>query len=647
MRAALSLGVLALVACGGAEPGPEGSSALDDAAYRFCHVPGASAEEALRWCDLLEDLGPERCPGLRATCEEGVVAEDPVFSSGCQGEGRGTGPADRLASAPERPPDERRGCDELELEDPEGLALLLRWVVAIGVAVAIGILFRVAWGSFGALRRPRAPTVPAVSMVDEPEDELPDVPDAPGAELLSAARAALAAGRVGEAALLARGASLRHLGDTGHLRLHRSRTDREYVRGLRRTPELQADLREILVAVEHHRWGGSPLGIEQADRALDAAARVLSVALVGLLLLCGVAGSAHAQTPQRYGPYGDAALIEVLEAHGYSAGWRLRSLYDLDEDTDAMILDLSEVVPDPEQWEQIRSWVQAGGVLVVGGDATSGVPELGQRTALPIGAEARLAPPLQGIGLQRPRWPDGPMYAFTEGQPWVTAVDPVDGADSDGVASVPAVVSVVDLGAGVVVGIADPRLLWNGAFVHPANEAFMGDLLYLGQGLRGWPLPTPARVQLATRAATSGSGSGSGGPNPLASMANAKLLPFVLQLLATWALLGLWRGWPFAPLRDPEAAGRLSFSEHVQALGTRWFRLGASRHALVQLASLWLARLGPSGLQLAAQRHGYSPQEARAWVAGLVALVEEPEGPDDPEDLERMEELWKVTQRPE
>ena len=636
-----------LVGCGGSEPEPKPEpepepripSALDDSAFRFCHVPGANAEEALRWCGLLKDPGPGRCPGLRATCEDGVVAEDPVFSSGCQGDRRGQGPADRLASAPERPPDEPGGCDALELSDPEelGLGLLLRWVVAIGIVASIAILFRVLWGTFG-LRR-RHPPAPVASVVEgEEEDEpLPDVPDAPGDALLAAARAALAEGRVGEAALLARGAALRHLGDTGRLRLHRSRTDREYVRSLRLEPGLQGDLREILVAVEQHRWGGDPLGEPQAGRALDAVARLLSHGIVGLALWVGIAaGPAEAQTPQRYGPDGDAALLEVLEAHGYEAGWRLRSLGDLSEDTDALILDLSEVSPSPDQWAMIRAWTRGGGVLLVGGDATVGIPELGERASLGLEHTAELAPPLRGVGLSPPRWPGGPLYAFTGGQPWVIPAG--DGALG--------LVAVVDLGGGVVVGIADPRLLWNGAFVHPANEAFVGDLLYLGQGLRGWPLPTPARVQLATRAAATPS-SGSSSPNPLASMSNAHLLPFVLQLLATWALLGLWRGWPFAPLRDPPEAGRLSFSEHVQALGMRWFRLGASRYASVQLASLWLARLGPSGLQLAAQRHGRSPQEAKAWVEGLITLVDEPKGPDDPADLERMEELWKVTQSPE
>jgi hypothetical protein len=117
-------------------------------------------------------------------------------------------------------------------------------------------------------------------------------------------------------------------------------------------------------------------------------------------------------------------------------------------------------------------------------------------------------------------------------------------------------------------------------------------------------------------------------------------------MLVTWALFGLWRGWPFAPLRDPPEEGRLEFAEHVQALGTRWFRLGASRYALVQTARLWLARLGASGLQLAARRAGRTSAQAAAWVAGLQALVDDPQGPDDPSDLERMEELWKVTHPP-
>ncbi len=626
-----------------AEEAPDDSvpSALDDEAFRFCHVPGANAEEARDWCSMLDGEADDRCPGLRATCEDGAVATDPVYSRGCD-EGT-TGPADRLAADPETPPPEPKGCDELEAFDEAGLQALMRWVAAIFVGVMLLVLLRMLWGTLG-WNRTRPADLPPVSQEEDEDELLPDVPNLPSTDLLGAAREALRQGDLGQAVLLARGAALKHLGESGRLRLHRSRTDREYVRNVRGPREVEDDLKEVVVAVEIHRWGGAPLGLPRAERAVAAAERLL--ALAGALLLALWLGlspsSAHAQTPERFAPSGDAALVKVLELHGYDAGWRLRNLADLDENTDVVILDLSAVGPTEEQQEHLRTWVDAGGVLMVGGDATDMFPELGEHLTLPPDTGARLGILLEGSDIAIPRWPNGVLYAYDAGEAWVVAT----GRSGD---SLGAAVAVLYVGAGVVVGIADPRLIWNGAFVSGDNESFVGDLLYLGQGFAGWPLPTPARVQLATTAATSGSGGGAGAQsnNPCESMSNAKLLPFVLQLLITWLLLGLWRGWPFAPLRDPPSEGRLVFAEHVQALGTRWYRLKASRHALGRMAAFWLSRLGHGGLRLAAERAGKTPAQARAWVDGLQQLADadEQDVPGSAEDLDRMEELWKVTNR--
>ncbi|MEQ1506955.1 MAG: hypothetical protein ABMB14_32305, partial [Myxococcota bacterium] len=203
-------------------------------------------------------------------------------------------------------------------------------------------------------------------------------------------------------------------------------------------------------------------------------------------------------------------------------------------------------------------------------------------------------------------------------------------------------VELLDLGAGVVVAMADPVYLWNGSFVHPDNERFVGDLVFVGQSVEGWALSVPPTVQLATWGSVASSSDGGAASNPLSSLARAGLLPFVLQALVCWTLVGLWRGWPFAPLRDPPDPGRRSFVEHVTALGTRYWRIGAAEHAGRAYASLWVARLGSEGLQLAAGRAGYTPDRARAWAAEIEGVASG--APVDPERLaKRMEELWIVT----
>jgi len=307
--------------------------------------------------------------------------------------------------------------------------------------------------------------------------------------------------------------------------------------------------------------------------------------------------------------------------------WRLRGLESLDEATDVLVLDLAFVVPTEADWEATRKWVEAGGVLLVAGNAAAGFPELGTRVASEgdaMGWATTLVGPFDAA-LPAPKFPRGALYGWEEGtgRPWIQGDHP------------PVLVSV-DIGEGVVLGLADSQLLWNGALVDPDNERFLGDLFYFGQSVLGWPLTASIRLQLATTA-------GSSDPSPARALANANLLPFVLQLLFFWVLVALWKGYPFGPLRDPPEEGRLRFSDHVSALGRRYERAGASRYAASAYAQLWLARMGSAGLQLAAQRSGQDVQASRRFVASIEALASEPDGANQPMDLDLVEELWRVT----
>jgi hypothetical protein len=354
------------------------------------------------------------------------------------------------------------------------------------------------------------------------------------------------------------------------------------------------------------------------------------------VVLLVLALPARAQSYERYAPDGDAALLRLLELHGYAPGWRLRSLTGLDTSTDVLVLDVAEVGLGPEQWQTLASWVGDGGVLLVGGDASPGFPELGTWEIAPLDGTIELGPALDGL-VPVPRLPGGPAGGFTGGEPWAV----VAGTELR-------LLAVLPVGAGSVLALADHRLLRNGAWVSPDNEEFVGELLRAG----GWALPVGIGdtsdelvVQLATTAAASGTGGDEPGVDPLGAFAEARLLPFVLQLLLTAALVLLWRGWPFGRLHEPVEEGRRAFVEHVHALGTRYFRLGASAHALRALASLWLARLGPEGLEWAAARAGYAPDDAKAFARWVVATAETEASGSDPADLDRMEELWRVTRR--
>lgn len=615
---------------------------MEDPSFRFCHVEGVEAEEAREWCDLLDDVDPERCPGLRATCEGAERDElDPKeaweqLKAGCAGGSGGDG-ARRFAGEPERPR-EPMACDRDTPESScepthgcstpmEALGTAVRWGVALLLAAALGVVIRLVLSRMG----PREASA-RVQEVEAPVAELvplDDVPDLPGNALLSEARSALAAGDPARAVLLARGAALRALGERGRLRLHRSQTDREYLRQVRGEASVHEPLREVLGEAEGVRWAGREPGPDGARRVLSVVEGLLRVVGVGALLLL-VAAPAHAW--DRYGPDGDAAVAAVLREHGMSVTWRLRGLDLLDGDTDVLVLDSWGIAVPTGDWEPVRAWVEAGGVLVVagaGGDLESAFPELGQRVDLGLGVEpVEVSRELAAYGLPAPRLPHGPSVAWTGGVGEVWVDVPGGGA----------LVQAVPLGAGAVLAVADARVLQNGALVSPQNQDFLARLVTVGPDAGRLWYPLDARVQLVTVAAQTAD-------SPLDSLANAHLLPLVGQLLLLAVLLALWRGWPFGPLRDPPGEGRRAFAEHARAVGRHYRRLRASHLALSRLAGLWLQRLGPEGLLRAARRGGYPPEQARDLVGRLTGAAETPDGPNRPDDLSLMEDLWRITRR--
>ena len=617
--------LLCLVACGHEVVEPSGPShPLDSKVYRFCHEPGLDGAEAQAWCPLLDAAEPDEvCPGLRETCSGAEF----VSSSGCSQRTEGSGGA--TSGSPSGMPDWQPASCEAPT-NADAWMLLMRWVMALVVALVLMGLLRLLYRYWGTnqLRVESSLLVP----VDILEEELPDVPAWPSGDLLDAARSALAAGELGLAVVMARGAALRFLGDEGRLSLHRAKTDREYGRAVRRDPA-HGDLLAVLRATEVHRWGGRPVEEDTARSALRAAERILKPVL---LLLC-LLGAPKAQAQDdRHGPNGDAALLEVLRSWGHNVSWRSGGLADLDHSTDVLVLDSTWVVPDEEEWLAIEEWVGAGGVLWVTGDAP--FEELGERVWLEpsmpvIGSEL-----LSERAVAPPRWPEGARWAYDGalGVYWVETLPESGPFLEEPQESLPVVLSI-DVGDGAVVAISDNRLLWNGAFVWVDNGRFVGEIVHIGQAALGWPVGVPARIELATSAAPES-------PPPPQAVRNAHLLPFVLHLMGIWLLVGLWRGMPFAPLRDPAVEGRLDFVAHVRALGTRWYRLGASRYALAAYAALWSGRLGVAGLRLAATRYGRSPEQVQDLIDALNDAQSNPDGPSDASDLEWMEELWRITQ---
>jgi hypothetical protein len=639
--------IVAVLAAMASAAEPAWKPVVDNGDYRWCEEPGAQAQSSRDWCELLDDAPPDVCPGLRKTCEGATPTTDvrdvyDEIRSGCNGDSPS-------GFAPPPEPPQRSGCTTEDPKDPGCLGAAgaagaaVQWGVAILIALFVLLILRLLWQWFGTrLDRPLKTPEGAATIAIQP---IEDVPDLPSDDLLAAARAAMARGRYGEAVMLARGAALRRLGEVGRLSLHRARTDREYVRQLRQDADLRDGLRRIVDAAEVHRWGGHPVTSELAESALDAATRVLATVSAAGLLWVLATEDAHAG---RYDAYGDAALFDAFERGGYTTSWRLRGVQSLDATTDVLVLDLWQVDLAAEDRDAVRAWVQAGGVLIVGGDATTMFPELGTYVtnveaagdtdddAAPAGFEVCrdvAAGPDAPPGLALPRWPAGPNAAF---ETPLVAVHAWAVCLAGGSTLTP--VEAMSSGNGGVIAVADARLLRNGALLSRRNEAFLLEAPYAAMDAGIWSLPLPADLELATRGGTDAD-------NPWSTLQNARLLPLVGQLFLLGSIVALWRGWPFGPLKEPPDEGRIAFADHVRALGTRYARLGASRRASAVYAGMWLQRLGPQGLEAAARRGGMAAPEAGDWVREIERLAADPRAPNAPGDLNRMEELWRITSK--
>ena len=614
----LFAGTLALQGCGNDDGETLDSAtvsdtpqfALSDEAFRFCHEAGYDATRAKPYCDMLQDAEPGTCPGLEATCAGAQEVEPEV---GCGGGGAGGGGVG--AGEPSRPsfraePPEC-GC---ESPVPGGMAgffdQVLKWVAAIFVAVLLVLLVRLLVRRFGSGTSKDSP-VPVAEVVVETHAELEDVPDLPAPDLLAAARAALERGDFAGAVRLARGTALRALAEAGRLRLHRSRTDREYARSVRGQNDVHASLKGIFRVVEGWRFGGLTLGREEARGVLSAAERILQTVtvavLAGALLL--VPGTALGQ--ERFSPQGDAGLLTMLEGAGIDAGWRLRGFDAVGDEDDlaAVVLDVSRVAPTEDEWQALLDWVDGGGGLLVVGDP-------GEAIALGLFVET------EGVETEEGHWPGGAMAGWEDPEGVVAFGD-----------QELAFVQWLDHGDGLIVAVADARILNNGSLVSPLNTDLLIEMVLEVSDGEG-------EVQLATWP-----GAADAADNPFESMWNAKMLAFVLQFLILLAVLAVSRGVPFAPLRDPPVEGRLRFVDHVVALGARWRQAKASRYAASSYAALWLGRLGRGGLATAAKRSGMDTHQASELVRLAEQAVAEPDDADLPQDLELVEALWKVTHR--
>ncbi len=614
-------------------------SVLDDEAFRFCHEPGADGADARAWCEVLSDAPPDSCPGLRESCN-GAWAPDPIE---CVQQGGSWFPTSNPGGAPEAPRQIAEGCEEqsasscISTESNVTAPLWLRWAAALVVMVFVGVVARHVFHWLGSPKRPSLPAAPHAPSEDE-------VPDRPAPDLLAEAAAALEAGRFAETIERSRAAALRALGTAGRIRLHRSRTDRDYARELRPDVELSPVLRVVLTHAESVRWARRPSSREDAVAALTAARSVLGAVLPALLFF--VAFPAFAD--ERWEPDGDAALYDVVDAGAWVTDRRAIAWDALDSDDHLVVLDTTAVWITDDDATSLMAWVHDGGLLWVIGDPPESMAT-GVHASQPV--RSRLV--MLSYETSVPRLPSGPERAFLgvdedveyTAEWWVEPRDdhdPVRCTEEDpcGVLEAPKVAGVAMYscrGKGAIGVIADPRVSFNAAFVDPHNAVALRQMFQRPVAVCGLALPLAPAARFATRTSSR--------VDPAGALAAARLLPAVAQLLVGWSVLAWALGVPFGRPRDPADSERRAFSDHLRALANRWKRGGATHWPLAKMASYWLHRRGADRLARDAAALGWSPEKVAHHVTAWTVAASTPTSPDSPADREHLEALWSVLRR--
>ncbi len=583
VAAALALSPSTRAAPAGAEPGAR--AILADDRYRFCHEADypLTADEH-RWCPILIESS-EICPTLAQACklppvEDGARSPSPGGSVETSPEEK---PVDRSkqplpGDAPPRDDRERVSVSPSlsVLSQVLFILVIVGFLIVVGRAIARSF-FR---GGDNDAAPPEEPRADAIAQTAAPAPRGPVETDVD--RLLARARAAGARGEYGRAIDDAYAALLRRLDADGHIEIHPSRTNGDYVRQLRKHAALRGPVREVVREVERVHFGAtapSELAFRTVlDRVVPLVSRALAVAFfcVGLsaVVSCSPLAVEKTSTATRsVSPSGTQALSDLLAKRGFDVERRVEPL---DEVTGTKTLVLLSGTPiDAPTWAHLLAWVDEGGRLVLAGvrslppelDLTIGVGTT-QDTALEVADESTLFPTLYSEQVLRA--PAGPELRRASAD----TGDVPNPLLFRGEATYAAAEGRAE---GQIVIFADDRLFTNIGLATGDNAAFLIRLFE--------SMPGPRRIELGD------AWTGAGASTPFAAVAHAELLPVILQLFVLLALLYLWKGIPFARLRDPPAETRRAFADHARALGLAYGRARASKHVVGLYATWALDRL--------------------------------------------------------
>lgn len=600
--------------------------ALDAADYDFCHdadFESVGTYGDKRFCKVWTPEALAACPEARAVCAE----------------------------------KEPSAWDKFRLELPPWLG----WAL-LGAALLVGLYYFVR-----ALMARDATT--ELDLGDAVSDalagELAALPEAPALVILRKAKEAYSAGRAEDAAILAQLACLRYFEDHGLVAFHPSRTNGEYLRAVRRRSAEHAELyRRITGETDRVRFGSGVAARAIVEGCLDDAARLLAkapppdpilgglggttAALLLVLLSAGQSGcGTHEKPYYSHKPSGMAAMATLLRGLELKVSVGSYALTTLPDDTGVVVVE-SSAIHDVEKLA-LDEVLDRNISVVVLDDASQAQHVLPVRTSsaqvvrIPmLGSPISLGPERPEpetvythdswacgvnlalidarLGPRRLRLPIGSRLAETDTatsgtstHPWsITPTLLVDAGRSEMAARAYAALRVdKELGnfrEGCLWLFGDSDLFTNASLAIPQNAAFVGALFA--------NITTKDRRivlvdELRTRAvADSGMAR---------SVAASRMLPFLVQGLLWVAVLFVFLGAAFGPLRDPVRVQHKAFVEHVEALGRQYVRLGADGQSHIARS------LG----KFLVMRHRVDVKSNSGWLAVVRHLSEKHQLPEE------------------
>lgn len=540
-------------------------AAMKDKAYPFCRDPRLPlSHEAKELCDHASAI-PD-CAGFAAECAKTTTPPTPPSSSS---------PSWRW-----------NWPHALSVPGFLGtLAQVLVWalVAALVIAILVPIVRAIA-----RIKRDEKPAKPEERRLPEAEEPAIELPTTTDEELLIARALELArAGQYAAALQVYLLASLRALDKRGAVRIARDRTNGEYVRACT-DPAAKPVLRDIVREVDKVQFGGEPATADAVTRAAQRAVAIvrampLAMLVVALACVLGCGGGSKSVKVPREGddPAGAELFREVLRRQGVDVGTLQTALASLQlpkpgARDPAVVVDLTKTDLDDDTREHLVEWVEAGGVLVLAGNAFEWPKQFGGSTAFSVSTPHKITA-RRLLARSQPASPDeeddeeeSAIYARTNEHGVLAAGT---GLAFSGTTERSAwfddgtlYAAVVTHGKGVVLGIASDELMTNAGLARPGNAAVMVSIFSAADRLEMRIADPEDGVAPPT--------------TPIAALLRAGLGVGLGHGLVAVLVLFFAAGTRIARPRPSPPPRRRAFAEHVEAVGTLYARTRNAPHAL-------------------------------------------------------------------